>query len=241
MFMADILTFDVWADYAHFKKYYTTTSPLTFSIPPKTVIYGIVGAIIGLGKEEYLEYFSPGSCKVGIGINKPIKKIRVPMNLIDTKKARLMSRIDNRTQIRTELLKDIEYRIYFSHVDEKIYEDLKGKLQQHKSYYTVSLGLSEHLADFKYRGEYKIDRVEDNQNWHTFQTALRIDGNNLNKGDIYFTEDKEYFADKIAIEMKPDREVTDYGRVVFERTGQEIEAKPRSFYHLETGESIILL
>lgn len=71
--MKKLLCFDIWADYAHFKKYYTTTSPLTFSIPPKTSIYGIIGAILGMGKNEYLYYFQPGMCQIGIQIMKPIK------------------------------------------------------------------------------------------------------------------------------------------------------------------------
>src|SRR6056297_2513109 len=122
--MNKLLVFDIWADYAHFKKYYTTTSPLSFSIPPKTTLYGIVGAILGLDKKEYLNYFQQGRAKIGIEIKRPIKKTRISLNLIDTKKARLMSRIDTRTQIKTEFLKDVKYRIYFYHQDIELYEKL---------------------------------------------------------------------------------------------------------------------
>ena len=50
------LVFDIKGDYGHFKKYYTTSSPLTFSIP-RTTVSGMIGALIGLDKEEYLKYF----------------------------------------------------------------------------------------------------------------------------------------------------------------------------------------
>ena len=49
------LVFDIKGDYGHFKKYYTTSSPLTFSIPPRTTVSGMIGALIGLDKEEYLK------------------------------------------------------------------------------------------------------------------------------------------------------------------------------------------
>jgi len=53
-----VLVFDLFGDFAHFRKYYTTTSPLTFSFPPPPTIAGILGAIYGASKEEYLDIFS---------------------------------------------------------------------------------------------------------------------------------------------------------------------------------------
>lgn len=49
--MDKMLVFDVWGDYAHFRRFYTTTSPLSFPIPPRTALCGLIGAIIGLEKE----------------------------------------------------------------------------------------------------------------------------------------------------------------------------------------------
>ncbi|MDI3548462.1 MAG: CRISPR-associated protein Cas5h [Halanaerobiales bacterium] len=76
MSIAKVLAFDLKGDYAHFKKYYTTTSPLTFSLPPKTVIYGIVGAILGFSKERdnkeyYLNFFQDKKCSIGIKVINP--------------------------------------------------------------------------------------------------------------------------------------------------------------------------
>ena len=239
--MKKVLVFDVWADYAHFRKYYTTTSPLTFSIPPKTSIYGLISAIIGLDKSEYLDYFQSGKCKVGIQVKKPIKKTRINFNLINTKKAIMMSMIKNRTQIKTEFLKDVKYRFYIHHSNTEIYDRLKNYLEEHKCVYSISLGLSENLANYEYIGEYNVKEVINNQEWVEMVTALRLDENNLKKGDIDFEEEgKEYFSDKVAIEMKPDREVTDYGQLVFERNGQTIRAKPRKYYQLENGDRCYL-
>ena len=47
-----ILVFDIWGEYAHFKKIYATTSALSYVVPPKTSIYGYIGAILGLEKED---------------------------------------------------------------------------------------------------------------------------------------------------------------------------------------------
>lgn len=239
--MNKILVFDIWADYAHFKKYYTTTSPLTFAIPPKTTLYGVIGAILGLDKEEYLNYFQQGKCQIGVEIKKPIKKTRINLNLIDTKKAKLMSRIDTRTQIKTEYLKDVKYRIYFQHQNDEIYDKLKKYLKEHKSVYSISLGLSENLANFEFVGEYEVDKIDGNEDWVDLTTVLRID-DDLTKGDIDFSQgDREYYSDKVALEMKPDREVIDYGQIVFEGEGKSIKAKPKEYYELENGEKCFLL
>jgi len=239
--MKNLLCFDIWSDYAHFKKYYTTTSPLTFSIPPKTSIYGIIGAILGLDKNEYLHYFQPGACQIGIRIRSSIKKTRINLNLIDTKIATKMSRIKTRTQIKTEFLKDISYRIYFQHQNKELYQKLCDYIKAHKSVYSISLGLSENLANFNFVDEYDYKEINDNKEWVDIVTALLI-GNFLKRGDIDFNEEgKEYFSDKVALEMKPDREVVNYGQVVYERNGQSIKAKPREYYHLENGEKCFLL
>ncbi|KXS40413.1 MAG: CRISPR-associated protein Cas5 [Candidatus Frackibacter sp. T328-2] len=240
--MNNVLVFDIWADYAHFKKYYTTTSPLTFAIPPKTTLYGLIGAILGLDKEGYLDYFQMGECQIGVEIKNPIKKTRINLNLIDTKKAKLMSRIDTRTQIKTEYLKDVKYRIYFQHRNEEIYNKLKKYLLEHKSVYSISLGLSENLANFEFIGEYEVDKIDNNENWVDLKTVVRIDDNYLTKGDIDFNQgDKEYYFDKVALEMKSDREVIDYGQIVFEGNGKTIKAKPKEYYELENGEKCFLL
>lgn len=125
------LVFDVFGDYGHFRKYYTTSSPLTFSFPPPPTVKGMLGAIAGIDKKEYLKVFSEENCKVAIRILNPIKKIRLGLNLINTKgnywipyKAK---NHEARTQVKTEFVKDAAYRIYFMHKDNDLFEDIVEK------------------------------------------------------------------------------------------------------------------
>lgn len=242
-----VLIFDLKGDYAHFKKYYTTTSPLTFSIPPKTVLYGIIGAILGLDKDwsaenYYLKFFQNKICKIAIQIINPIKKTRIPLNLIDTKKAIMMSRIKTRTQIRTEFVVDPHYKIYFFHADKELYEELKKKLKQHHSHYSISLGLSENLANYIYHGEVKVNPIFNNENFVPVSSVVNIDEENIEKGDIDFSkEGSEYFSEKVALEMKEDREVVSYGNLLYERNAKPVYSKPDKYYKLETGENIIMI
>ena len=78
------LVFDIWADIGHFRKYYTTSSPLTFSFPSPPTIAGMLGAIIGSGKDRYLSDFALDQM-YQIGLLNPVKKFRWGINYINTK------------------------------------------------------------------------------------------------------------------------------------------------------------
>lgn len=231
-----VLVFDIWGEFGHFRKQYTTTSPLTFSIPPRTSTAGMIGAIIGLGKDEYLRYLSKNDARIAVRIMCPIKKSRIAENLIDTKSANLMSRIKNRTQIKFEVLKDVKYRIYFSHTSEEIYNKLYSLLKDHKSVYTLCLGLSEHIANYEFIGEMEVvsEFSESEKEIHSIILEKEL-------LKINFEEGKEYFSETIPLEMLPEREVTEYGKVLFERNGKSIVANVKNLWRLENGEGIVFM
>ncbi len=39
---SSVLIFNLWGDLGHFKKPYTTTSPLSFAFPPRPTLAGII-------------------------------------------------------------------------------------------------------------------------------------------------------------------------------------------------------
>jgi len=236
-----ILVFDLWGDYAHFKKPYTTTSPLSYSIPPRTTLTGILGAILGIEKNSennnniLLNY---SKTNISLSILSQIKKVNINQNLINSKNANSIFRMQKhkapRTQIRVEYLKDVKYRVFIEIFDENLYKNLKDKLENHQAYYSISLGLSENLANFNYIGEYNYKEKVGDADIGSVINLERVDSNNI-KIDMQ----KEYFSDRFPLEMKSDREVTKYGDILFERTGKTIQVKNSNYIELETGENII--
>lgn len=230
------LAFDIKGEYGHFRKFYTTSSPLTFSIPPRTTISGMIGALIGLEKEEYIDYFSKEDAKIAIQIINPINKGRISINLIDTKDdKKYFSRIKNRTQVTLELLKDPHFRVYFSHRDDKIYSKIKKFLEEGKNYYTLSLGLSEFIAECKYIKEIDIDFTE-NSEFVDIDTVINFNDD----VEIKFENNKEYFKDTMQNEMNNKRIVTEYAQVLLERQGLPIKSKI-NYYQGSDGEKIVFL
>lgn len=239
-----VLVFDIWGDYGHFRKFYTTSSPLTFSFPPPPTIAGMLGAIYGTDKNinEYLREFGSSRCKIALQILNPVKKVRMGLNLLETKGTNLKLPMSDknlapRTQIRTEFLKDPRFRIYVSHGDDNIFDRLSENIKKHRSFYTVSLGLSELLADFKYIGVYSAVNVNNNSSEAVgLSTPVMVD--NLIEDGLEIETGKKYFKEKIPIVMNQDRVVEKYEDVIFEPDGKIIKARAKNYCRLENGENI---
>ena len=146
-----------------------------------------------------------------------------------------MHLIKNRTQIRYEFIKNPKYRIYFWHINSKTYEDLKQLLQQHKCVYTPCLGQSEHLCNFEYVGEYKIDGPLRYEKEIEITTPIPMEVIIKPK----FQPEKEYFTEIMPAEMKNNRVVKEYQEILYERQGKNILAIVDKFWELENNERII--
>jgi len=233
------VVFDIWGDYAHFRKYYTTSSPLTFSIPPRTALIGLIGAILGLEKDEYLAQMTKDKCDVAIRILTPVKKVRMGQNLLNTKDGYwtpiARSGHEPRTQLQFEYLKDPKFRVYFGCKDSVIKENLLAKLSKHKSIYTPSLGLSELLANFSFIEESKVNEILIDTDFLEIKTILPIDI--INNLEI-IQPGRKFFKERIPTEMLPGRVVTEYREVIYEAEGQPIKAKLRSALVLENNDVI---
>lgn len=232
--MEKVLIFDVWADYAHFKKPYTTTSPITYSIPSRTTLTGLLGAILGIEKNKNNVELSPEEISIGLKILKPIKKVMVGHNLIDTKTAKYMAQMKNRTQIKFEYIKEPRYRIYVS--GGKYYDELRRFLENHESSYTLSLGLAQCLANFEYIGEVEGTLKEGSCE---IDSVLPLEG--LHPNQVEIKDGLELFSDRFAKKMKEDREVLEYSDVLFERNGKPVSIKEIEYLELSNGENIKFL
>lgn len=234
--MADkIVVFDIWGDYAHFKKIYTTSSPLSYSFPPRTALSGLIGAILGIDKNDCFSYFTKDKANIACKICSPVKKVRIGLNLIDTKKS--MHLIQNRTQIKFEFIKDPKYRVYFGHSSDVLNEKFKKLAEGHQSIFTPCLGLSQLICNFAYVGEFGAS-VNSEEELVTIDSVVP---NRYLKKPPNFEDGKEYFSEKLPLEMGESRQVTDYGEVLFERRGKPIQAVVSNFWEVGNDERILFL
>lgn len=225
--MQKVLTFDISAQYGHFKVIYATTSALTYPIPSKTAIYGLVGSIVGLSNKnnEYLKSFEVGKCKIGLQVLNSISTQRININFSATPGS-----IKQRKPTLVEHLSNPSYRVYFTHQDEDLYNSFKNHLENHTSVYTPCMGLANLLANFEFLREYEIEeRLSEEIDIHTIipMSVFQNFGEEVIR-DNYITSMSQY-----AVEMNPKRDVTKREEVLFDRQGLPIRAKVKGYYTLK--------
>lgn len=94
----DLISFDIWGNYAYFRRGYTTTSTLSYPFPSRTTIAGIIAGILGYPRDSYYDYFKKENSKIGLRIMNPIKSVTFTLNYLNTtdmKKKEIVKYIDN--------------------------------------------------------------------------------------------------------------------------------------------------
>lgn len=226
-----MLVFDIWAPFGHYKVIYATTSALTYPIPFKTAIYGLIGNIIGLNKEDnsYLSSFIPGECKIGLQILNQVKTQRLNINL-SLKPGPIGN---SRKPTLVEHISRPAYRIYFIHSNVDIYSRLKSNLVNHTSVYTPCLGLAYLIANFQYVGEYEYENKGSglvNISSIIPMTSFQKFGNN--------TDNEIIQIGQYAVEMNVNRDVTKREDILLERKGKAISAFVKQYQQINHNDKL---
>jgi CRISPR-associated protein Cas5h len=230
-----VLVFDIWGDYAHFKRIETTTSPLTYSIPTGTSLVGIISAILGHQKDSYYELFSPENIKLAVKVLRPLKKIRININLVKTDEGFYLWDIRNTPRAPTpfEFLKEPKYRLYVWFKEKKLQNRLKTLLQNHWSVYTPYFGLSELIANFKFIGEFDVEL--ESSGVIEAHSVIRND-----KSKLIVEEGKRYVKETIPLYMDNNRVVQEYADVFFESDGRPLKVRDAIVYKIG-NENVVFL
>lgn len=226
----EIIVFTISGDWAHFKRPYTTTSPLTFDLPPPPTILGVIGAIIGLDKSQYLAELAQ-HCRVSVTLRGSPRKLKTGIKLLDSQASAgsfrgivkdsatgfLTTRDNPTAPIEVELLSEVSYNIFCLLQRNDLMAVLKERLQERRPYYGVSLGLAWCLADFEYVGSFSSDIVLPNDEVSVLgwlpQSAIATP--KLEPG-------KRYHMMTMPITMMPDRVVTTFKDMIYEFSGKTI-------------------
>lgn len=247
-----LLVFSIWGDFAHFRQIFTTSSPLTYSIPPLTTIGGILGALTGklivkdevasYGRDTYLKYFNASTFNAAIEVLSPVKKVIMNIKHQRTKNEKKGT---NHLLIRSEFIKDPKYNFYLYFNNPEMHGLVKSMLQEHKSYFTVSLGLSELIANYEFFGELECEPNESDEA-QDISSVLPIES--IEKLEEVFQNPGEYkiIPEYIPISMKPDRSVDIYKKVIFEagtknEKPKALKVRSKHVFRIENGKNVVFL
>ncbi|NHM26261.1 CRISPR-associated protein Cas5 [Desulfofundulus sp. TPOSR] len=156
--MKRVLIFDLTGPMAHFRKYYTNSSSLTYGFPPRTVLMGVVAAVVGYERDSYYELLDRGRFAVAVKV--PGRRLVQTVNYVRTKREDLteLRRLGRArgTQTPVEFLlpegdhRRLRFRIFFSHPDAGLVEEAAARLRENRTYYPLYLGLTECIAAGEY-------------------------------------------------------------------------------------------
>jgi CRISPR-associated protein Cas5h len=120
--------------FGHWRKWFTTTSALTYSFPPRTAIIGLLGAILGIDRKKLSELFPINRTRIAVCPINPIVKDRIPQNWRQGP-IEIMGRKVNPGKIcesfrqNLEVIRSPDYRIFFAHKDKALMAELVERLK----------------------------------------------------------------------------------------------------------------
>ncbi|MBI3271910.1 MAG: type I-B CRISPR-associated protein Cas5 [Planctomycetes bacterium] len=211
----EAVVFEARGPYALFRKNYSPLSPVSFPTPPPTAIAGMVGAVLGLSKREYLAILGESTWKVGVRLLAPVRHYRAGLNLINTKDEPYLftpAGANPHIQIPFEFLKDPAYRIFFAHADEALMGDLERRLRDGTPVYTPCLGLANCLAELKLVG--RLPRVRRAVRSGGTVELTSVVPTGAVGPRVRYQVGRRYLRYVVPARMAPDRTVTAYQEVV---------------------------
>ena len=163
----DVLIFDIKGYAAHFRKFYTNSSSLSYSVPPRTTISGIIAAILGIERDTYYDSFNVENVDIGLRKNEKTRKILQSVNYMKITTKKHFEFPKDHTQIPFEIVlgedEFLSYRIYFSAKDQELMNSLERRLRQGKYYYSPSLGAMPFNCNIGYIGKFKGEIKKDSE------------------------------------------------------------------------------
>lgn len=232
-----ILIFEIWGDYAHFKKIYVTTSALSYAVPFKTSIYGLISAFLGFEKQEnkYLKNFEKEKCKIGIQVLSQIKFQKVNINLSDEPGPIK----GNRKPTTMEFVKKPHYRIFFLHEDGEIYDKLLNSIKKRDSVYTPVLGIANCITNYELIADTKYE-IKKNNDYTTIHSVI-TKSSLIDFDSDYWLENNLFIQeqDMYPIEMNTNREVTKRDTIFYEISGKPLKAKVKDYVEIKFNNSFL--
>ena len=227
-----LLIFEIGGKFAQFKKFYTNSSSLTYPIPPRTVLKGMVASILEENRDEYYNWLSPSNSKFGIKIINGGYGIMQCLNYLNP---------DNKSRTtpkRLQILKatnnkSLKYQIYFYCNDDNKYNELKERLKTGNLGYGVYLGQRQFRGYAKYIGETdNIQHIE--KHCGELNSCVCMDNvMELNYDNVKLLRERIPISFKKETKAKQNgREPLDKMDIIIEEEGKKISGKFSDIYQI---------
>ena len=218
----ELTWFDVKGYMAHFRKFFSTTTSLSYVFPPRTTLMGLVAAIIGMDKDSYYELFSPRNLFISVRILSPVRVVLQTINYLKVKEQPEYTirglykedtgylKVYERIQVTTEFVingwspeNTLAYRIFVASLSQDTHqyvEKLNDYLNRGVSIYPVSLGPAYALAWIEGHG--RITAVEEESSGGNLINLISpVPLDYVEEIDVGLGEKTIYYEEKVPRDM----------------------------------------
>jgi len=254
-----LLSFRVSGQFAHFRKFYTNASSLSYLIPPRTVIMGLLASVLRHRRDSYYEVFCPEKFRISAAVTPGtrIKKKMQSLNYLHPDYFKFLCKGTGKAknmhgQCKLELLmpesKTIDYTIYVGVVagdSKKLLDDLETRILHRDFGYGVYLGQRQFMADIDHIQSYPKEMIRFTESAkYTDTICLQENGEpdmthaeNLNTHMVVdqmpVHMEKEKPVGKKKDKGDPGRLIHTVKRVLHEKAGKRIFGKFKNGYQIK--------
>lgn len=234
--------------FGHFRKFYTNSSSLSYLIPPRTVVAGLLASILKIGRHQYYELMDPNNCAISVQVGSAIKKQTQSMNYLHTDYYNLIAKGSKRGQVQHSQCKlelligesgSLEYLIYFGiRQGNKEYDRLIKSIQSDNFGYGIYLGQRQFKAHLEHLEHY--DRPEPLEKSTVLDSCCPKDS----VIKLETSQNVDIIEDKMPVNFKKEtkrgtrvRLPTGINSFIFEKEGKPIQGEFENCYQI--GDKIV--
>jgi len=248
-----VLSFHIKGKMAHFRRYYSNSSALSYTIPPRTTIAGIVAGLLGYERDSYYEIFSLERSHISVATCCSTKKIIQKLNLLMVKRANdLNGSKEHHSQIATELIIPqnirtgyLDYQVWFHHQDQQLMNNLEDLLNIIPHAYcskgiSLGLGTAYNVGWLEYEGifeagERKRSNVELISSVIPLAKLKTIHMDKMSEGEYALIKEE------LPLEFDEGRRITNKGKgsMIINLNAKPIPASVTSYVKINDGKTIM--
>jgi len=246
-----IYKFKLKGKFAHFRKFYTNSSSLTYFLPPRTVISGLFASILNIKRNNYYDLFSSENCGLSVGISEGcnFRKTTQSMNYLHKDYYGLIAKGNKggkvqHSQCKLELLLSvpdsmIEYNIFLgAKKNRSEYERIVEKIKNNNLGYGIYFGQRQFKAEIEYVDCYSdIDYFKESNFVNTVCSEEDVDELDTGREYDIIKDRMPVHFKKITKSGKDGREPLRTKMYIYDRNGKILRGKFKNCYI--TGEEIV--
>lgn len=247
-----IFSFYLKGKMAHFRKYYSNSTALSYYVPPRTTVAGIIAGLIGYERDTYYEDFSLDKCDIAIAVCSPLKKTMQKLNYLMIKgKNDFNGSQENHSQTNLEFIvpqniRDgcLSYQVWVHHKDDSIMDKIMNICKYNEPIYlskgiSMGLGTAFNLGWIEPCGIFKGE--QHGEGTRMVSSAVPMDREPEMIIDNEMNEPLQLIKERIPVEFDSCRKITQNGLndVLVNLNGTAVKMQVSKFIELNNNISIV--